>query len=307
MKSSFGAATTGQRLPASVGVAALIALLTLGGCSTGSTEDSTPDRSSIRIGLLPVDSASELEFNYELVVAHLAAELDRPIEISVPSSYEDLLDDFDSQQVDIAVFGGLTYLTARERSDAVPLLMRDIDVRFITAFITQAENAGDSLQDFSGKRLSFGSRLSTSGHLMPRRYLNDQIGEEVEDFFSEVIFSGAHDRTVGSVASGRVDLGAVDAQVLSEMIETGRVDMADLAVVVNTPPYADYVWAVQPSMDPELQSAILTSLVSLSAFDESGSEILDRLGAEGFLPANDSDFEQLRETAESLDLLEASS
>lgn len=276
-------------------------------CSIAATSDSTDATRPLRLGVLPSDTAAHIQSSYEPIVRLLEADLGRSVELVVPASYDALVDQFAANDLDLAVFGGLTYLVAHERSDAQPLVMRDIDTEFITAFVARIEEARSSVEDYEGMSIMFGSDLSTSGHLMPRHFLEVATSETPEAFFSSVMYSGSHDQTVLGVLNGDADLGAVDLQVLNEMIDTGRVDAGDLSIVWTTPPYVDYVWASQPELSPAVKDQIVASLISLSVSEESTSAVLEPLGAAGFFPASDEDFGLLREIATRLDLLSGGS
>jgi ABC-type phosphate/phosphonate transport system substrate-binding protein len=73
------------------------------------------------------------------------------------------------------IFGGVTFTIARTTSQATPLVMRDVAKNFKNYFIVRAESPAKTIADFKGKRLSFDSRFSTSGHLMPRYFLQKKI------------------------------------------------------------------------------------------------------------------------------------
>jgi phosphonate transport system substrate-binding protein len=74
-----------------------------------------------------------------------------------------------NRKVDLAWFGGFTFVQAHQRSkgQVLPLVQREEDTRFRSVFIT-TDPAIRTLADLRGKDVSFGSPSSTSGHLMPR-------------------------------------------------------------------------------------------------------------------------------------------
>jgi phosphonate transport system substrate-binding protein len=56
-------------------------------------------------------------------------------------------------------------------AQVVPLVMRDIDREFHSVFIASTESDVTDVAGLAGKRFAFGSKSSTSGHLMPRHFL----------------------------------------------------------------------------------------------------------------------------------------
>ena len=151
----------------------------------------------------------------------------------------------------------------------------------------------DSLEELRGARFSFGAASSTSGHMMPRYFLSEQ-GIVPEEFFSTVVYSGAHDLTYRLVARGMVDAGAVNGHFVRALLEASPPGERRVRVIWQSPPYVDYVWAVQPDMDQELRRKLTGAFLSFSMADERGRQFLEAVGASYFLPAAESDFDQLR-------------
>lgn len=284
---------------------ALVVALFAGACSSSSAATDEPLADGVlQLGVLPDDEPDALEARYRPLADHLQYELGVDVTLVVPSSYADLTDEFARRSVDIAVFGAVSFLLAQDESGAEPLAMRDIDARFFTAFIARADEEGVAVSDFGGRRLAFGSDLSTSGHLMPRFFLGEVFAMEPEVDFSDVIYTGTHDATVAAVLDGSADLGAVNKQVFDDMLRTGRLSADDLRVVWITPPYVDYVWAVQPALEEAVRTDILNTLLQLTASTPVGQEILTPLGGRGFIPATPEDFAQLRKIANEVGILE---
>ena len=171
--------------------------------------------------------------------------------------------------------------------------MRDIDAKFTSYFIVRADETANRIADMRSRRLSFGSRLSTSGHLMPRQFLNES-GIVPEDYFDDVAYSGAHDLTAMMVRDGVADIGAVNSLVIDTMFKDGRLRSDEVRILWESPPYADYVWALRRDFGEVSENRLRESFLSLSRQNPTDSAILDRLGARMFLPASTHDFLQLR-------------
>ncbi len=256
----------------------------------------------IRVGVLPDQSPEILQQRYAALLDYLEKEVGVPFQLVMPGDYAELLDMFGGREVDIAYFGGLTYLMARERSGARGLVMRDVDTRFRSVFLATTGRPESTIADFLGKRLAFGARLSTSGHLMPRHFMT-QSNIDPESWFSDIVYTGAHDATARLVRDGEVDLGVANAEIVEAMYRDGRLRRDDVRIVDQTPPYVDYVWAMRPQIDPDLYDKVVFAFLKLSPSDAPGPVVLGNMGAGGFLPFRDSEFGSLREIAVSLGLL----
>ncbi len=250
----------------------------------------------LRVGVLPDETAERLRHNYEPLLARISAATGIPCELIIPADYGDLVDRFARHEVDLAYFGGVSFLLAQHRAGALPLVVRDIDLSFRSYILVRADHPAQSLAELKGARFAFGSALSTSGHLMPRHFMEHR-DIEPESWFAEVRYSGAHDRTAQWVRDGVVDAGAANANIIEAMFAQGALNRSDLRILERTPPYADYVWAIQPGIPDEIRFAIRDAFLELSATKAEHQGVLRRLGAGSFLPALTTDFADLRRIA----------
>lgn len=251
---------------------------------------------TLRLGVLPDSDPQIIKQRLSPLLHYIEAQMEQTIELIIPKSYEDLLQKFQDKSVDLALFGGYTFISAQQEYQAEALVIRDIDLQFCTAFITQADNPKQSIADFKSAKFSFGAKLSTSGHMMPRYFLNE-LNFNPETFFSDVHYSGAHDKTIYWVRDGQIDLGAVNYEVLENMLRDGLLHENEIHIVWKTPTYTDYVWATQPDFNEVLRDHLLDIFLSLSLENDKQRVILESLGASGFLPTNNEDFEALRKAA----------
>ena len=127
-----------------------------------------------RITAIPDESPTELARKAGPLVKYLEQKLGMKVEYTPVSDYAASVEALANKQVDLAWFGGFTFVQANARSGgkAVPLVQREEDEKFKSVFIT-ADPAIKTLADLKGKNFSFGSPSSTSGHLMPRSALLD--------------------------------------------------------------------------------------------------------------------------------------
>lgn len=243
----------------------------------------------LRVGVLPDQYPDKLVRRYQGLLEYLSSQLDMPYELIIPESYDALVEEFVQQRIDLAYFGGVTYLQARKRAGAVPLVMRDVDTKFTSYFLVRAQDSANSISDLRGKRFCFGDKNSTSGHLMPRHFLT-QKNITPENFFSEVRYSGSHDKTAQWVRDGIVDIGVANAVVIRDMYRSGQLDNDEVRVLWETPYYSDYVWARQSYISKSQIDRLRDAFLALSDMNPEHAEILATVGATSYLPAGHGDF-----------------
>jgi phosphonate transport system substrate-binding protein len=76
-----------------------------------------------------------------------------------------------------------------------------------------------------------------------------------------VAYSGAHDATIASVVSGKVDAAALDITVWRKFVAENKVDTKAVDVFYTTPPYYNYNWSVHADMPAELREKVKKALL----------------------------------------------
>ncbi len=287
------AATVVIRRSLSCGAAVIAILLSAmaGGCD--SPEPAGEKLSALRIAVVPDDDPAVLRTQYAPLLNYLERELGVPCELIVPESYDALLQSFLNDEVDLAWFGGVTFVLASRSGDAVPLVCRESDLRFTSSFLVKADDPAADIADFQGKRLAFGSKLSTSGHLMPRHFLN-QLEIEPETYFSEVVYTGSHNGTALAVRDGNVDIGVCNSGVTDAMFESGRLSHDDVRILKVTPPFVDYTWACRAGLPSAMRQKLRDAFLNLSPETADQAAILNALDAAYFVPVHREEFESLK-------------
>lgn len=277
-------------------------LLSLSACS-GDDVDTSAAAGSIVVAVLPDQSKDALLARHASLISYLQDATGFDIELLLPLDYSDLLDQFDTGHIDLAWFGGLTFTQAEARSRAVPLAFRDIDVEFTSCYLVGKGEVRSSVREFEGTKFSFGPGLSTSGHLMPRYFLEHE-GIYPERFFSSVRHSNGHDQTARWVGDGTVTLGVANCIIVQSLFENGSLSPDEVRIIETTPPYSDYIWAVKPSMPKHTRTKLLNALLSLDATKPRHREILRIQGANTYLPASRRNFALVRAAAKRMGLLD---
>jgi phosphonate transport system substrate-binding protein len=297
-----------------------LSLLVAVSCSKKSEEKSAPEaevqedgdpapvakKKKIRVTAIPDENPTELLRKYEPMVKYLESTLGVEVEYVPVTDYGAAVQALSAGKMDFAWLGGFTHVQARIMDGAVPLCMRDIDREFKSVFIAHKDSGVTSPAGLKGKTFAFGSKSSTSGHLMPRHYLTTEFKiNSADDFEGKPVYSGAHDATAKMVESGKVAAGALNAQVWERLLREEKVDSKKVSVIWTTPGYVDYVWTARKDVDAELQAAFAKAFLDLDASNPKHKVVLDLQGAkEKFVPATSADFDAIESVGRSTGLIQ---
>jgi phosphonate transport system substrate-binding protein len=226
------------------------------------------------------------------------------VEFTPVSDYPAAVEALVNRKVDLAWLGGFTHVQAQLRSGGkiIPIAQREEDTKFQSVFIAKTDSGIKTLADMKGKQVSFGSQSSTSGHLMPRANLL-QAGIDPEKDFRRVAYSGAHDATIASVVSGKVDAAALDITVWRKFVAEGKVDTKAVDVFYTTPPFFNYNWSVHADMPADLRERIKKALLDIDPATPQGKEILQLNRATRYIPTSPENYKALEAAGRSAGLI----
>lgn len=261
------------------------------------------ETTELRVSAIPDEAPTELMRKFEPLGKYLEEQIGIPVTFQPVSDYAGVVEALGAKRLDMAWLGGFTYVQAKLRTgDAIPLVQREQDEVFTSTFIT-ADLEVKTHADLKGKSFAFGSVSSTSGHLMPRYFLQKD-GIDPDTFFSRVGFSGAHDATVAWVESGKVDAGVLNSSVWDKLIEEDKVNTDKVRVYAVTPTYYDYNWTVRGGLEPELVEKIKAAFLALDPANPEHKAILDLQRASRFVPTSAENYQGIEEAARAAGLLE---
>ncbi len=257
-----------------------------------------------KVTTIPEEAATEQVRKFAPLANYLEKTLGVKVEFTPVSDYPAAVESLVNKKVDLVWFGGFTHVQASLRSGGkiVPLAQREEDTKFQSVFIAKTDSGIKSLADMKGKQVSFGSQSSTSGHLMPRSFLL-QANINPEKDFRRIAYSGAHDATIASVVSGKVDAAALDITVWKKFVSENKVDTKAVDVFFTTAPYFNYNWSVHADMPAAMQEKVKAALLGLNPANSEHAEILRLNRATRYVPTSPENYKGLESAARSAGLL----
>ncbi len=260
-------------------------------------------QSVLRVTAIPDESPTELARKAAPLVKYLESKLGMTVEFTPVTDYAAAVETIVNRKVDLAWFGGFTFVQANVRSNGkvIPLVQRVEDETFRSVFIT-TDPSIRQLSDLKGKDFTFGAQSSTSGHLMPRDALL-KAGLDPERDLHRIAYSGAHDATIAAVAGGKVQAGALNISVWQKFVDEHKVDTSKVRVFYTTPPYHDYNWTVHADMPAALREKLTQAFLDLRPDDPVGREVLELQRATRFIPTQPQNYRDIESAARSAGLL----
>jgi phosphonate transport system substrate-binding protein len=287
--------------PVAVLLVSLI-LVGCGGAGGGGDEQGSSDPDPLRVGLIPNQNPESVEANYEPFGEYLSEQLGREVELTVPTGYGAVVEAMVNDELDLAYFGGLTYVQARNRGEVTPLVTeinpRTSDTTYRSVIIVPTDSEVQEVSELAGQDFAFGSASSTSGSLYPAIMLRDAGGIDYRTDLANFNYTGGHDATAQAVANGSVDGGGLEDRILYDLVEDGAVDGDSVRVIEESDPIEGYPWVVRDALSDELKEQIAQAYLDIT-----DPALLDLLRADGYERVQPEDYDYVEEQATELDLL----
>ncbi len=144
--------------------------------------------------------------------------------------YESNLEKFGNGQIDFAALGPVSAIIAMDKYRAKCLVIGlngDSKPEYKAVIFTSLNSTINSLSDIKGKSFAFGDRLSTQGHIIPRKMLED-AGITLKDF-SRYTYTGSHANTAKAVINGNYDAGALQDNMAYRLEKESRIKILSVS------------------------------------------------------------------------------
>ncbi|MCZ4286318.1 putative selenate ABC transporter substrate-binding protein [Marinobacter salarius] len=257
---------------------------------------------------IPDEDETKLVERFKGIADYLAGELDVDVRYIPVKSYAAAVSAFRNNQVQLAWFGGLSGVQARELVPGSEAIAQGVeDKAFYTHFIAHKSTGLDEMETLSdelrGKTFTFGSKGSTSGRLIPEYYIRESFDDSPDDVFSRVGFSGNHTRTLRLVEAGTYDVGAINFSVWDKEMENGNIDTDAVKVIWTTPSYPNYQWSVRGDVNEQFGEGFQKRLQeALLAMDD--PELLESFPRSGFIPVSNDAYEPIRVVGKQIGIID---
>lgn len=257
---------------------------------------------------IPDQDETKLKERFDKVAVYLERELGVPVKFIPVKSYAASISAFRNDQVQLAWFGGLSGVQARQIvPNSRAIVQGAEDPTFHSYIIANTATALEPSEDFpkgiAGKTFTFGSKGSTSGRLMPEFYIRENFKKSPDDVFEKVGFSGNHSKTIALVTSGVYQTGALNFKVWDRELAAGTIDTSKVKVLWKTPAYPDYQFTIRGDVDAAFGEGF-TKKVQEALVKLKDPEILGAFPRSAFIPAKNSDFDPVLKVAKQIGLID---
>lgn len=268
---------------------AIVSLVSLSLIGSAANAAPNPDPDTLKVALLPDENASTVIKNNQPLKAYLQKELGKKIELIVTTDYSSMIEAMRHGRLDLAYFGPLSYVMAKQKSDIEPFaaLMQKGSTTYQAVLIANVGANINKISDIAGKDVAYGDKASTSSHLIPKSLLAESglvAGKNYREHFV-----GAHDAVAMAVQNGHAQAGGLSKPIFEALIQRGVIDGTKVKMLMESKPFPQYPWTMRSNLKPELKEKIRTAFTGMK-----DPEALKSFKADGFGAVSDKDYDVVR-------------
>ena len=290
---------------------ALVMVLVMGLLSVSALADSGLE--SLKIQFVPTNTetadATTAEFS-----AYMSNLLGIPVTVTVATSYNGIVEAMESGTVDVGIMPPATYAQAREMGVAKAILsstLVDYDQEteqqipgtvvgsFKAEVLVRADSGIDGYEGLAGKTIAYLGASSASGYIYPVAEMK-KLGIDTEKCTWINITSIPS--AILAVINGQVDACFTfegSRYVFAKAVLDDKGNPYDLYEVLKVAKLSDGdipndAVAVSSKLSAEAAEAVADAFLKMAA-DEEGLKIMNAWGHNGYVPANEADYDTIAE------------
>ncbi len=258
--------------------------------------------SAVRIGIIPEQDIRKMSQRYEPLAEYLSKKLNLKVILVYLDNYGEVCDKFINRQLDAAFFGSFSYALTHAKANVEPIARPDYNgtSTYRGLILVRKESHISNVEDMKGKRLVLVHRATYAGYLYPLAYFKQHGINDLEKYFSKVIFAGSHDKAVFAVLRGEADVAIAKDLVYKRIIRENPDLENNLVVLSASRPVPSNALCVSKDFNHSLRDKIENILLDLDK-DKDAGPVLEALGgASRFIVTDDKDYRYLHETIKEL-------
>lgn len=256
---------------------------------------------------VPDHDVKALKKHFSRLATYLEKELKVKVQYVPTASYNDSVSAFANNKVQLAWFGALAGIKARQTIPGSQAIVQGYeDTQFYSYFIantsTGIARARKLPKSIEGKSFTFGSRESTSGRLMPEYYIRWMLKKTPKEAFSKVGFSGSHSKTIALVQDGIYQVGVVNYAVWNKELRDGIIDTSKVKIIWKSLKYPDYQFSIRGDVDAQFGKGFMQK-VKNALLKIKDKKILSAFPRSKFIEAHNSEYAIVNDVARTVGLI----
>ncbi|WP_084397944.1 phosphate/phosphite/phosphonate ABC transporter substrate-binding protein [Henriciella aquimarina] len=220
----------------------------------------------LRVLLIPADGGTEdgTKADFKPLFDAMSQSTGLHFEVHTGQSYAAVIKAMCAGLAEVAWFGPMSYLEARERGCAELLAMeaRDGSTTYYAGLFVAAGSDIETVADLAGHDIALGSPHSASSFAYPLAMISAAGLDPLADL-GAIRLTGSHASSLMALRSGQVDAAGASFVSFERAVNQGSLDPAGFRVLAKSEPIPNPPLAMHPGLSPELKATLREAIASV--------------------------------------------
>lgn len=228
----------------------------------GALASAAPDGSAqqpLRVMLIPADggTATGTLADFEPLFNAVTRSTGVHFNLRVGQSYASVIEAMKSGLIEIAWFGPVAYIQARDAGAAelLGVAVQGGESVYYAGIFVRAESSLKTLKDIVGKRVAVGDLNSGSSFTYPIDMML-RAGIDPARDLAEIRITGSHSASLSALAEGHVDAACLSFESFSKAAHGGAIDPKAYRVIARSDPIPNPPLALGTALPKEMKSRL---------------------------------------------------
>lgn len=239
-------------------IAAGLALIALPLSAMAAQNDGSAAK-PLRVILVPADGGTEdgTKKDFQPIFSAIEQSTGLKFDIKVGQSYGSVVESMCNGAADIAWYGPLSYLQAKERgcSELLALAVSKGQSVYYSGVFARTDAGIDGLADLKGKKVALGDVNSTSSFAVPVAMMMAGGVEPARDLAS-INMAGSHANVLKALAEGLVDAGGASFDSFEKAVNGNAIDPSKVKVIAKSAPIPYPPLAIHPKVEGDVKAKL---------------------------------------------------
>lgn len=249
---------------------------------------------SLKIGVASMITPVDAVKYYQDVIDYIGEVIGQPVQMVHRRTYDEMDSLLERGEVNVAFICSAPYVKNRQKFGIELLVAPSVSGRptYQSYIIAHKESPLASFAELKGKVFAFTDPKSNTGKLYPT-YLLKTMGRTPERFFSRIVYSYSHNKSIEMVAKRIVDGAAVESIVYEHMLKKDSPYAGQTKIVKSSPAYGIPPVVVTKDIDTALKAKLRTAFLGMHK-TAAGKAILNAMMIDGFTEVSDKNYDSIR-------------
>lgn len=256
-------------------------------------QDMHDTASILKVAISAMISPKRTFIYYQELLDYLSKKNGCEIVLKQRKTYQEVNALLESGEIDFAFIctGAYVELSSKCKIDIIAVPVVNGSTTYQAYVIANKQSRISRFEDFKGKSFAYTDYMSNTGKLYAQKRAMES-GYIDKKFFSNIVYSNAHDNSINLVNKDLVDGATIDGLIYNYIQKHNPEEITNIKIIEKSEKYA--MPPIVSRTDKRKKLEQIRSSILQMANDKEGSAILSKLMIDRFVVGYDSSYNSIR-------------